>query len=169
MCNFKFSLLIGNALRSIEDSKRKSLTDQALLLTKPEDRLVAVQRVVGTMQVLVARSVVVRALALLCRSRSPNGLASDLESIGLGDIRTLVKLMCLVAPHSKAKITPLSSSSSSPSKRDDADVSESDELANLSLAIGALAQNDSTSSQLLVQLCTQVRDVINKIFICSLI
>ena len=168
MCNFKFSLLIGNALRSIEDSKRKSLTDQALLLTKPEDRLVAVQRVVGTMQVLVARSVVVRALALLCRSRSPNGLASDLESIGLGDIRTLVKLMCLVAPHSKAKMTPLSSSSA-PSKRDDADVSESDELANLSLAIGALAQNDSTSSQLLVQLCTQVCDVINKIFICSLI
>ena len=160
MCNFKFSLLIGNALRSIEDSKRKSLTDQALLLTKPEDRLVAVQRVVGTMQVLIARSVVVRALALLCRSRSPNGLASDLESIGLGDIRTLVKLMCLVAPHSKAKMTPLSSSLS-PSKRDDTDVSESDELANLSLAIGALAQNDSTSSQLLVQLCTQVRDVIN--------
>ena len=85
---------------------------------------------------------------LLFFSRSANGLASDLEGVGLGDIRTLVKLMCLVAPHAKT-----TSSATSKGRRD---VSKSDELANLSAAIGALAQNDAASSQLLVQLCTQV-------------
>ena len=89
-------------------------------------------------------------VTLLFCSRSPNGLASDLEGVGLGDIRTLVKLMCLVAPHAKTS----TSSTTSKGRRD---VSKSDELANLSAAIGALAQNDAASSQLLVQLCTQVR------------
>lgn len=81
-------------------------------------------------------------------SRSANGLASDLEGVGLGDIRVLVKLMCLVAPHAKTNAASQTSEVGS-------DVSKSDELADLSAAIGALAQNDASSSQLLVQLCTQ--------------
>lgn len=52
-------------LRSSDDCMRRVLAQQAVLLHKEEDRLVALKRVVSTMQVLLARSIVIRALSLL--------------------------------------------------------------------------------------------------------
>ena len=56
---------VETTLKSIEDTKKKPLGEQAMLLTNSHDRLVAMKRTVATMQVLVARSMVVKALSLL--------------------------------------------------------------------------------------------------------
>lgn len=67
-CQLKYYLDLvctESTLRCIEESKRKPLIDQAVLLHKPHDRLVAVKRVIATLQVLLARAVVIKALALL--------------------------------------------------------------------------------------------------------
>jgi E3 ubiquitin-protein ligase HERC1 len=48
------------------DSKHKSLGEQASLLTSSQDRIMALHRITGAAQILVARSVVMSALSLLC-------------------------------------------------------------------------------------------------------
>ena len=60
----------------------RSLGEQASLLHYSRDRHVALCRLVESMQVLVARNMVMRALSLLCVSGSACHLASGLESIG---------------------------------------------------------------------------------------
>lgn len=80
-----------------------------------------------------------------------------LESIGLGDVRVLVKLMCLSA----AQVTQSDLTPSKPHKhhsgkeglRTDGD---KDNLKYLSLAIGAMVQDNTNAAQLLLNLCTQV-------------
>ena len=54
-----------STLRSIEESKRKPVIEQAVLLNKTYDRVAAVRRTVMTLQVQIARAVVIKALALL--------------------------------------------------------------------------------------------------------
>ena len=46
-------------------SKRKTLAEQTVLLTNTQDRLVALRRTTAAMQVLLARSVIMKALSLL--------------------------------------------------------------------------------------------------------
>jgi hypothetical protein len=48
------------------ESKQKSLGEQASLLTSSRDRIMALQRITGAAQILLARSVVMSALSLLC-------------------------------------------------------------------------------------------------------
>jgi len=47
------------------ENKQKSLGEQASLLTSSRDRIMALQRITGAAQILVARSVVMSALSLL--------------------------------------------------------------------------------------------------------
>ena len=54
-------------------SKRKTLAEQTVLLTNAQDRLVALRRTTAAMQVLLARSVIMKALSLLSiRSVGPD-------------------------------------------------------------------------------------------------
>lgn len=46
-------------------SKRKTLGEQTVLLSNSQDRLVALRRTTAAMQVLLARSVIMKALSLL--------------------------------------------------------------------------------------------------------
>lgn len=91
-------------------------------------------------------------------SGSSCSLAAGLESLGLTDIRTLVRLMCLAAAGRAGLSTGLAlgpgcserpRGGSKPTKPISC-------LAYLSTAVGCLASNSTSAAKLLVQLCTQV-------------
>uniref|UniRef100_T1JES7 HECT-type E3 ubiquitin transferase n=1 Tax=Strigamia maritima TaxID=126957 RepID=T1JES7_STRMM len=146
-------------------AKRHNLGEQAFLLSSAHDRITALRRTALAAQILISRCMVMRTLSLLSLSGSACSLSSGLEYIGLSDIRLIVRLMCLTAAgrvdfvaneqHSSSEnflysaSTPLFESVTSLSPN--ATVS----LTYLSAAIGGLAQNNSSASKLLAQLCTQ--------------
>ncbi|XP_054985114.1 probable E3 ubiquitin-protein ligase HERC1 [Sorex araneus] len=145
----------GSVERS--SSGRVTLGEQAAALTNPHDRVVALRRLTAAAQVLLARTMVMRALSLLSVSGSSCSLAAGLESLGLTDIRTLVRLMCLAA----AGRAGLSTSPSAPAaaERSRGGHGKASKpipcLAYLSTAVGCLASNSPSAAKLLVQLCTQ--------------
>ena len=100
-------------------------------------------------------------LILVFASDTTCSLSAGLENIGLGDIRTLVKLMCLSAAHSPPKTASKSPRFGGKKIQDGGHCQgqgqeEKEELVYLSTAIGALVQDNAQASQLLVHLCTQV-------------
>ncbi|KAF4017395.1 hypothetical protein G4228_009189 [Cervus hanglu yarkandensis] len=145
---------------SVEKSSsgRITLGEQAAALANPHDRVVALRRVTAAAQVLLARTMVMRALSLLSVSGSSCSLAAGLESLGLTDIRTLVRLMCLAAA-GRAGLSTSPSAMASTSERSRGGHSKANKpiscLAYLSTAVGCLASNTPSAAKLLVQLCTQ--------------
>uniref|UniRef100_A0A8C0NVE3 HECT-type E3 ubiquitin transferase n=1 Tax=Canis lupus familiaris TaxID=9615 RepID=A0A8C0NVE3_CANLF len=145
---------------SVEKSSsgRITLGEQAAALANPHDRVVALRRVTAAAQVLLARTMVMRALSLLSVSGSSCSLAAGLESLGLTDIRTLVRLMCLAAA-GRAGLSTSPSAMASTSERSRGGHSKASKpiscLAYLSTAVGCLASNTPSAAKLLVQLCTQ--------------
>ncbi|ERE75739.1 putative E3 ubiquitin-protein ligase HERC1-like protein [Cricetulus griseus] len=145
---------------SVEKSSsgRVTLGEQAAALANPHDRVVALRRVTAAAQVLLARTMVMRALSLLSVSGSSCSLAAGLESLGLTDIRTLVRLMCLAAA-GRAGLSTSPSAMASTSERSRGGHSKASKpiscLAYLSTAVGCLASNTPSAAKLLVQLCTQ--------------
>ncbi|KAK2499134.1 hypothetical protein MC885_001338, partial [Smutsia gigantea] len=145
---------------SVEKSSsgRITLGEQAAALASPHDRVVALRRVTAAAQVLLARTMVMRALSLLSVSGSSCSLAAGLESLGLTDIRTLVRLMCLAAA-GRAGLSTSPSAVASISERSRGGHSKANKpiscLAYLSTAVGCLASNTPSAAKLLVQLCTQ--------------
>ncbi|KAG8144816.1 hypothetical protein E2320_013235 [Naja naja] len=145
---------------SVEKSSsgRITLGEQAAALLNPHDRIMALRRVTAAAQVLLARTMVMRALSLLSVSGSSCSLAAGLESLGLTDIRTLVRLMCLAAA-GRAGLSTGSCSGLGPSERPRGIQSQMTKpiscLAYLSTAVGCLASNTPGAAKLLVQLCTQ--------------
>ncbi|KAA0723274.1 putative E3 ubiquitin-protein ligase HERC1 [Triplophysa tibetana] len=138
-------------------SGRLSLGEQASSLQTSADRLVALKRVTAAAQVLLARTMVMRALSLLSVSGSSCSLAAGLESLGLTDIRTLVRLMCLAAAGRAGLSTGLAlgPGSSERPRGGSKPTKPISCLAYLSTAVGCLASNSTTAAKLLVQLCTQ--------------
>ncbi|XP_034385564.1 probable E3 ubiquitin-protein ligase HERC1 isoform X2 [Cyclopterus lumpus] len=138
-------------------SGRVTLGEQAAALQNPHDRVMALRRVTAAAQVLLARTMVMRALSLLSVSGSSCSLAAGLESLGLTDIRTLVRLMCLAAAgRAGLSTSPTSGSGHGERPRGAAKASKPIScLAYLSTAVGCLASNSHNAAKLLVQLCTQ--------------
>ncbi|KAM9825931.1 probable E3 ubiquitin-protein ligase HERC1 isoform X4 [Syngnathus typhle] len=138
-------------------SGRVTLGEQAAALQNPHDRVMALRRVTSAAQVLLARTMVMRALSLLSVSGSSCSLAAGLESLGLTDIRTLVRFMCLAAAGRAGLSTgPTAASSHAERTRGAAKASKPIScLAYLSTAVGCLASNSPNAAKLLVQLCTQ--------------
>ncbi|KAJ8304108.1 hypothetical protein KUTeg_017691 [Tegillarca granosa] len=126
------------------DSKHKTLGEQAMNLKTQSDRQMALRRITSTMQVQLARSMVMKVLSVLAGSGTSCSLPAALEYIGLSDIMLIVQLMCLCA---SGKIV-YSKTISSPR-----DCTES--LSHLTTAIGSLVQENPISLKQLVQLCTQ--------------
>ncbi|CAB1352023.1 unnamed protein product [Coregonus sp. 'balchen'] len=87
----------GTDPKGLGPSGRLSLGEQAALLRDPQDRLQALRRVTSTAQILLAYSMVMRALSQTSSSVSVCRASSGLEALGLADIRILVRLMCLAA------------------------------------------------------------------------
>lgn len=91
-------------------------------------------------------------------SGSSCSLAAGLESLGLTDIRTLVRLMCLAAAGRAGLSTGLASGPGALERPRGANkpTKPISCLAYLSTAVGCLASNSPNAAKLLVQLCTQV-------------
>uniref|UniRef100_A0A1A7WGI3 HECT-type E3 ubiquitin transferase n=1 Tax=Iconisemion striatum TaxID=60296 RepID=A0A1A7WGI3_9TELE len=138
-------------------SGRVTLGEQAAALQNPHDRVMALRRVTAAAQVLLARTMVMRALSLLSVSGSSCSLAAGLESLGLTDIRTLVRLMCLAAAgRAGLSTSPTAGSGHAERPRGATKTSKPIScLAYLSTAVGCLASNSPNAAKLLVQLCTQ--------------
>ena len=94
----------------------------------------------------------------VCLSGSSCSLAAGLESLGLTDIRTLVRLMCLAAAgRAGLSTSPMSGGGGLERPRGATKASKPIScLAYLSTAVGCLASNSPHAAKLLVQLCTQV-------------
>lgn len=91
-------------------------------------------------------------------SGSSCSLAAGLESLGLTDIRTLVRMMCLAAAGRAGLSTSPKATSSAERPRGGGSKANKPMscLAYLSTAVGCIASNSPSAAKLLVQLCTQV-------------
>ncbi|XP_021370838.1 probable E3 ubiquitin-protein ligase HERC1 isoform X1 [Mizuhopecten yessoensis] len=128
------------------NNKYRTLGEQATNLKTPRDRQIALQRITSTMQVMLARSIVMKALSVLASSDSSCSLPAALEYIGLSDIMVIVQLMCLCA---SGKIA-------CPQSKTGAGTQETTEsLQHLSKALGSLVQDNQVSMKQLLRLCTQ--------------
>ncbi|TRY98659.1 hypothetical protein DNTS_005902 [Danionella cerebrum] len=128
-----------------------SLGQQAASLREPQERLLALKRVTSTAQILLAYSVVIRALSHTSSSSSVCNQSSGLESLGLADIRILVRLMCLAAAgrvHMGVEQHGIGRCSLS-------DHTGSAFLSFLSSAIGSLVSHSPAAYRELVDICTQ--------------
>ncbi|TKS84344.1 putative E3 ubiquitin-protein ligase HERC1 [Collichthys lucidus] len=138
-----------NAL--VEQKPSLSLGQQAISLRDSHDRLKALRRVTSTAQILLAYSMVMRALAQTASSASVCSQSNGLESLGLADIRILVRLMTLSAggrahtcvdrqPGAKGVATERNNSTC---------------LSFLSAAIGSVVSHSPAAYRQLVEICTQ--------------
>ncbi|CAH1796720.1 unnamed protein product [Owenia fusiformis] len=144
---------LGGANKRLRDSKRRLLGEQAMLLQTPFDRLVGLKRSTASMQILLARTIVMKIISLMAVSGSTCSLSAGLESIGLSDIRIIVRLMCLCSS-GRIEVPPINHFSSEDSHFENAG-SMGNSLTYLCTAIGSLVQDNYAASQLLVKLCTQ--------------
>ncbi|KAL6096756.1 uncharacterized protein ACO6RY_06004 [Pungitius sinensis] len=139
----------GNAV--VEQKTSLSLGQQAVSLRDSHDRLKALRRVTSTAQILLAYSMVMRALSQTAFSASAYSHTSGLESLGLADIRILVRLMTLAAggrahtcvdrqPGVKGLATERNNSTC---------------LSFLTSAIGSVVSHSPTAHRQLVEICTQ--------------
>lgn len=170
----------------MEQKTLLSLGQQAVSLRDSHDRLKALRRVTSTAQILLAYSMVMRALsqtasryvclpewdqrssynllALVCFnffffpicSTSASSQSNGLESLGLADIRILVRLMTLAVAgraHSCADRQPGLKGATAAAV---ADRNNSSCLSFLSSAIGSVVSHSPAAYRQLVEICTQV-------------
>ncbi|KAE8284964.1 putative E3 ubiquitin-protein ligase HERC1 [Larimichthys crocea] len=140
----------GNAL--VEQKPSLSLGQQAISLRDSHDRLKALRRVTSTAQILLAYSMVMRALAQTASSASVCSQSNGLESLGLADIRILVRLMTLSAggrAHTCVDRQPGAKGVAT------AERNNSTCLSFLSAAIGSVVSHSPAAYRQLVEICTQ--------------
>uniref|UniRef100_A0A8C1RPW7 E3 ubiquitin-protein ligase HERC1 n=1 Tax=Cyprinus carpio TaxID=7962 RepID=A0A8C1RPW7_CYPCA len=141
--------LISGSLKS--SSVPLSLGEQAASLRESQERLLALRRVTSTAQILLAYSMVMRALSQTSTSSSVCNQSSGLEALGLADIRILVRLMCLAAGgrvHTTVHQQGVGRGFVS-------DRTGSAFLSFLSSAIGSLVSHSPAAYRELVDICTQ--------------
>ncbi|XP_051907348.1 probable E3 ubiquitin-protein ligase HERC1 isoform X3 [Hippocampus zosterae] len=123
-----------------------SLGQQAISLRDCHDRLKALRRVTSTAQILLAYSMVMRALSQTACSPS-----SGLESLGLADIRILVRLMTLAAAGRANTCADRQSGGMGPTS----ERGNSGCLSFLTAAIGTVVSHSPAAYRQLVEICTQ--------------
>ncbi|KAK2872403.1 hypothetical protein Q8A67_022300 [Cirrhinus molitorella] len=146
--NLLYKGVVSTELKS--SSVPLSLGEQAASLREPQERLLALRRITSTAQILLAYSMVMRALSQTSTSSVCNQ-SSGLEALGLADIRILVRLMCLAAGgrvHTGMDQQGLGRGSVS-------DRTGSAFLSFLSSAIGSLVSHSPAAYRELVDICTQ--------------
>ncbi|XP_069780317.1 probable E3 ubiquitin-protein ligase HERC1 isoform X3 [Narcine bancroftii] len=157
--NIEETLLKKGVNRSDEKMhSRLTLGEQAASLCDTKERILALQRITMTMKILLAHTMVIKALSLISVSGSLCSQTSGLEALGLTDIRILVRLMCLAAggraqlansgtEHLYSKTQFRSSKGTM--------WSTSSCLTYMSSAVGCLIANSPTAFRALVNVCTQ--------------
>ncbi|XP_065100040.1 probable E3 ubiquitin-protein ligase HERC1 isoform X2 [Paramisgurnus dabryanus] len=127
-----------------------SLGEQAASLREPQERLLALRRVTSTAQILLAYSMVMRALSQTSSSSGCNQ-SNGLEALGLADIRILVRLMCLAA----GGRVHMGVDQQGMGRGCVSDHTGSAFLSFLSSAIGSLVSHSPAAYRELVDICTQ--------------
>uniref|UniRef100_A0A8C9YIS1 HECT-type E3 ubiquitin transferase n=1 Tax=Sander lucioperca TaxID=283035 RepID=A0A8C9YIS1_SANLU len=130
-----------------------SLGQQAVSLRDSHDRLKALRRVTSTAQILLAYSMVMRALSsfIFLSSASVCSHSNGLESLGLADIRILVRLMTLAAGgRAHACVDRQSGVKGLAKERNNSTC-----LSFLTSAIGSVVSHSPTAYRQLVEICTQ--------------
>uniref|UniRef100_A0AAQ5YVK1 HECT-type E3 ubiquitin transferase n=1 Tax=Amphiprion ocellaris TaxID=80972 RepID=A0AAQ5YVK1_AMPOC len=138
-----------NAL--VEQKTSLSLGQQAVSLRDFHDRLKALRRVTSTAQILLAYSMVMRALSQTASSASVCSQSNGLESLGLADIRILVRLMTLAAAGRAHTCVDTRSGA----KGLAAERNNSTCLSFLTSAIGSVVSHSPAAYRQLVEICTQ--------------
>jgi hypothetical protein len=138
--------------RDTARAPRKTLGEQASVITSTHDRALALKRITIAAHISLSRELVLNMVYLLCQCTIPAALSHGLRTLGLGDAKILVSLMRLVAAGRVCV------SSSGKGERDEnSGAKSSRSLKALSKAVCALATDDQTSAKLLLNLC--VRDL----------
>ncbi|XP_026152678.1 probable E3 ubiquitin-protein ligase HERC1 isoform X2 [Mastacembelus armatus] len=139
----------GNAL--VEQKTSLSLGQQAVSLRDSHDRLKALRRVTSTAQILLAYNMVMRALSQTASSASVCSQSSGLESLGLADIRILVRLMTLaVAGRAHTCMDRQAGVKGLATERNNSTC-----LSFLTSAISSVVSHSPTAYRQLVEICTQ--------------
>ncbi|XP_041825741.1 probable E3 ubiquitin-protein ligase HERC1 isoform X2 [Melanotaenia boesemani] len=139
----------GNAL--VEQKTSLSLGQQAISLRDSHDRLKALRRVTSTAQILLAYNMVMRALSQTASSVLVCSQSNGLESLGLADIRILVRLMTLAAGGRAHTCV----GNQSGVKGLATEHTNSTCLSFLTSAIGSVVSHSPTAYRQLVEICTQ--------------
>ncbi|KAM6984699.1 putative E3 ubiquitin-protein ligase HERC1 [Aplochiton taeniatus] len=129
-----------------------SLGEQAASLRDPQDRLQALRRVTSTAQILLAYSMVMRALCQTSSSASMSSQSRGLEALGLANIRILVRLMCLAAA---GRVPAHADQEAAAAAASSGRAASSGFLSFLSSAIGSLVSHSPSTYGELVDICTQ--------------
>uniref|UniRef100_A0A7N8XV71 HECT-type E3 ubiquitin transferase n=1 Tax=Mastacembelus armatus TaxID=205130 RepID=A0A7N8XV71_9TELE len=138
-----------NAL--VEQKTSLSLGQQAVSLRDSHDRLKALRRVTSTAQILLAYNMVMRALSQTASSASVCSQSSGLESLGLADIRILVRLMTLaVAGRAHTCMDRQAGVKGLATERNNSTC-----LSFLTSAISSVVSHSPTAYRQLVEICTQ--------------
>ncbi|XP_028274446.1 probable E3 ubiquitin-protein ligase HERC1 isoform X2 [Parambassis ranga] len=148
-CPTRAVVLKGSAL--VEQKASLSLGQQAVSLRDSHDRLKALRRVTSTAQILLAYSMVMRALSQTASSASMCNQSNGLESLGLADIRILVRLMTLAAGGRAHTCVD----SPSGAKGLTAERNSNSRLSFLTSAIGSVVSHSPAAYRQLVEICTQ--------------
>ncbi|KAJ0013027.1 hypothetical protein NQD34_017361 [Periophthalmus magnuspinnatus] len=142
---------VGAKSSAQEQKNCLSLGQQAMSLRDSQDRLKALRRVTSTVQILLAYSMVMRALSQAASSVTVGSQSNGLESLGLADIRVLVRLMVLAAggrAHTcvdkQTNVKMMQTERSSPSC-----------LNFLTTAIGSVVSHSPMAYRQLVEICTR--------------
>uniref|UniRef100_UPI003AAEB7BA probable E3 ubiquitin-protein ligase HERC1 n=1 Tax=Centroberyx gerrardi TaxID=166262 RepID=UPI003AAEB7BA len=144
--------LVPKGIVVVDQKASLSLGEQAVSLRDSQDRLKALRRVTSTAQILLAYSMVMRVLSQTASSASVCSQSNGLESLGLADIRILVRLMSLAAAgraHTHVDKQGLGIRGLATER------SSSTFLNFLSSAIGSLVSHSPTAYRELVDICTQ--------------
>ncbi|KAI3361765.1 hypothetical protein L3Q82_002108 [Scortum barcoo] len=139
----------GNAI--VEQKTSLSLGQQAVSLRDCHDRLKALRRVTSTAQILLAYSMVMKALSQTASSAQLCSQSNGLESLGLADIRILVRLMTLAAGGRAHTCVDRQPAVKGPAT----ERNNSTCLSFLSSAIGSVVSHSPAAYRQLVEICTQ--------------
>ncbi|KAM3873957.1 putative E3 ubiquitin-protein ligase HERC1 [Diretmus argenteus] len=135
----------------VDQKASLSLGEQAASLRDSQDRLKALRRVTSTAQILLAYSIVMRALSQTASSVSVCRQLNGLEVLGLADIRILVRLMSLAAAGRAQTLVDKQGLG----VRGPATDCSNPTFSFLSSAISSLVSHSLTAYRELVDICTQ--------------
>lgn len=151
------------------EGQTKYIGEQAMSLVSSLDRILALKNLTTSIHIMLSRSIVLNLLSLLSMSTNYVTLTNRLEMIGLSDIRKVVRLMTLTAMN-RVEISNVQNFGDFPNLKlpshfiqlSNLSPEASSCLNCLSISIAALAQNDVSSSNLVVNMCT------NDLVMCAL-
>uniref|UniRef100_A0A6P7FL74 HECT-type E3 ubiquitin transferase n=2 Tax=Diabrotica virgifera virgifera TaxID=50390 RepID=A0A6P7FL74_DIAVI len=144
------------------ENRDKSVGNQAMMLGSSFERILALKHLTISAHILLSRTIILKVLSILSLNTNYASLVSCLESIGLSDITKVVRLMTLTAMN-RVEINNISNEDFPTFQLPKAfsqlitnlSSAASNCLSYLSVSIAALAQNEISSSNLVVNMCTK--------------